>query len=226
MVEQSPAVLNFTEYGLIHSIDFMPLDEDNLLLYWVNSDGLPYKINIKRAIGHITGTLFTDNFFYNGNVGFETNIGTMPFVVGDKVKIGQIPNATNPQYNTYAEVIAKPASNRIVVDLSFGVNTPPEGGYIYYDYAYAQESQQTLDVIKWQPPSPPVIQIVTDPAFKGNNIVGKFFQFSTRYVYDDYEKSCHSAYSTTSLPIGEDTTVPTSYVSYKNTNNAIQIQLS
>jgi hypothetical protein len=52
-----------------------------------------------------------------------------------------------------------------------------------------------VDLIKYPPAFPPKVALKFNPAVKYNYIKDKTFQFRTRYVYDDNEKSCWSAIS-------------------------------
>lgn len=219
LIEQNPPVLNFDTDFLITSIDIVPLTDEDNLLSWVSP--VPNKINIRRAYAFTHGIRFTDNLVSGGKVGF-ISATPISLAIGEKVRIKQ-DNPTYPTYNGYATIIAKPQPNIVVIDKNFLGNTPPEPGYIYPDYSYTQVTQQIVDAIKWQPPNSPSCFLDTDTSYLGNNIRNKFFQLATRYIYDDFEKSCHGPYSKVMIPPGLGTVDPNAYVNYENKYNYIRV---
>lgn len=66
---------------------------------------------------------------------------------------------------------------------------------------YATITFETLDRIKYQPPTPPTLEYLYDSTQIENYIYGKLYQFTYRYIYDDKEVSTWSMLSKVLLPI-------------------------
>ena len=76
-----------------------------------------------------------------------------------------------------------------------------------------------IDAIKYPPLFPPVSRYFTDAQFDVNYFKNELWQFKTRYVYDDNEKSAYS-------PISKQTISNTSYIQTTNQfNNAIKVEV-
>jgi len=93
---------------------------------------------------------------------------------------------------------------------------------------YPSSSLQIIERIKYQPYNPPTIYQCTDKTVFVNNIEKRFFQFSYRYVYDDYEKSAPSEWSDVNVPYFETSVTPfgsNNYLLYKGSqrNNLINV---
>lgn len=65
---------------------------------------------------------------------------------------------------------------------------------------YSDASIKIIERIKYPASFAPQITQLTDTGFIGNNIQKDFFQFSTRNIYDDYEKSVPSDWSRVNIP--------------------------
>lgn len=67
------------------------------------------------------------------------------------------------------------------------------------------QSAYTL-AYKEAPVYPPTAEYFTNTDLKSNNVYGKLFKFAIRYIYDDYEFSTFSDFSTVAIPGEEDVT--------------------
>lgn len=71
---------------------------------------------------------------------------------------------------------------------------------IFQPGGYQDRSLQIVELIKYPPAFPPTIDQITDPSYRLNNIVGKYFDFAYIYGYDDLEESVPSEYSKVNIP--------------------------
>lgn len=88
---------------------------------------------------------------------------------------------------------------------------------------YTTINEQVLRVVKYPPTVKPTISFNTDTNYGYNNIRGKMFQFATRYIYDDYEKSVLSPTSLLSLRTTSDEYNNGDWVADTHLNNNIQV---
>ena len=89
-------------------------------------------------------------------------------------------------------------------------------------YKYSAIDEQVLDRIKYEPSKRIDAVYVNDVVKMVNNLRGKLFQFTYRYVYDDNEKSVVATYSNIPLPQDE-TTALGEFADNVNINNAINL---
>lgn len=89
---------------------------------------------------------------------------------------------------------------------------------------YSAIDRQVLDRIKYPPLFSPEVGYSSNSQKKQNFLIGKLFQFSYSYVYDDNEKSVYSPYSKVPVPTASETNDGKWTQPYYN-NNVIWINI-
>lgn len=137
-------------------------------------------------------------FEYDVNTGiinvvcsYEWNLGFDWYETITGISITHIDTATPLLYWSQKSGLKK--INVLKAKLAYASNfTDPNG--------YQSTDKQIVDRIKYPPRFAPKIRQVTDLTFNGNNIDKRFFQFSYRNIFDDYEYSVPSDWSRVNIP--------------------------
>lgn len=85
-------------------------------------------------------------------------------------------------------------------DLLFFIDSLGRPSYINVNITYTPWVRSYLDVIKGPPSMLPQIGYENDTTVQVNNLRNALFQFRTRFVYDDFQKSVYSSASIKPLP--------------------------
>lgn len=72
---------------------------------------------------------------------------------------------------------------------------------IFNPGGYQDRTVEIVDRIKYPPMTAPIVDVQTDSTKNFNKINNRFFQFSYRYIFDDYERSVPSIYSKVDMPL-------------------------
>jgi hypothetical protein len=209
--------LNFKEYDLINDIDVV---ED--LLYFRSDENPPKKINFVKADNDSEDTNQVWNWYLGtkyieGKTTLELEISvrdsaynstpssfpTTTLTIDSSLDKKEIAKDLATQLNTLSfPFIASSCGEFVsientstdfyeIVATDNGLNTSqvvPQNFYNSYN-------DRIVDVIKHPPHCPITASVESDDTFSRNYIGEKVFQFATRFVYDDDEKSTVSPYS-------------------------------
>lgn len=176
---------------------------DNKLLYW--TDTKPRKINVEKAVEddkakkweiYIPDSVAQIRILNNGAL-FSNTTATG----GSTANLEAAATAINA---TGAQVTAEVCDNYISVEQ----NSPNNGWTVVISSGnglsvpvnfYPTITEEVVDAAKYPQACQPTIEPKLDADTKFNYIDNKYFQFATRVVYDDFERSVLSPYSDINL---------------------------
>ena len=75
--------------------------------------------------------------------------------------------------------------------------------------------ESVIDAIKYQPLFPPNVSYDTDVNVRNNYLNKETWQFRTRYIYDDFEKSAWSPISVKAIPLLSENSIANNYILVK-----------
>lgn len=215
------------KYSLITGIDYI----DNLL-YWTDNV-CPRKVNVEKANdtnklrganiyfdnGNLTGGNYTLNIYGADGV-LMTSVSTTISAQADLFSFCQefytqyIATATQPQLDI---LTVSTKGNYINTIFRAGYEgecrveiTSTNGSLLYVvpqNYYASPFSGKFIEAVKDPIPCEPATQYKNDPTKKVNYVRNKVFQFKTRLIYDDYEKSVTSPISNIAIDEEEVTDV-------------------
>jgi len=165
-------------------------------------------------------------FIWNSNnfhsiLAYNRNTDTISKVLESKTDSGGVDILNfNPSYKVNSiNVIHRDESEGDLLFFNDGLNQPRR---INVGATYSTWLEEYLDVAKPCPQMAPKVVYVNDTNVTINNLKNKLFQFSYRWVFENYEKSVWSEFSAVPLPFDYDDT----YADDPTKNNKIAIYLS
>lgn len=184
---------------------------DNKLLYW--TDTKPRKINIEKAViegkelcwkvtilQDITSFPATIRVFQNGvfviNINYSIGQSLEDFAttLNTSFQNNNIPLEAEHCGDSYIEICQTTSNNGYTVDVLNNDN-----GIAIADNFYPQITEAVVDAAKYPQPCAPTVTPKRDNTKTFNYVENKYFQFATRIVYDDFERSVLSTYSDVNL---------------------------
>ena len=113
----------------------------------------------------------------------------------------------------------------VVEDIIIWTDGDNEIGMYDQNISYGTLTADMLTLAQLTPLEEPVIQLLSDTAYRSNNIAGKFLQFKYRFVFKNKMRSTFSPISNVAYS-SDDYSSPASLAGKDNTVNAVDVSMS